>query len=171
MKRIIREARPSDMTEIMQVMTAAKAIMRQSGNVHQWGEGYPSETVITADMEKHGGYVIEENGQVVAYFAFLPSPEPTYSTICDGEWIDDTQPYHVIHRIASCYCQLSSCSRHLQQHHGLLFLPRHQHPHRHPSRQPHHATQHPQARLHILRHHTSPVWRRALSISENNEIG
>lgn len=101
MKRIIREARPSDMTEIMQVMTAAKAIMRQSGNVHQWGEGYPSETVITADMEKHGGYVIEENGQVVAYFAFLPSPEPTYSTIYDGEWIDDTQPYHVIHRIAS----------------------------------------------------------------------
>ncbi len=101
MKRIIREAHPSDMTEIMQVMTAAKAIMRQSGNVHQWGEDYPSETVITADMEKHGGYVIEENGQVVAYFAFLPSPEPTYSTIYDGEWIDDTQPYHVIHRIAS----------------------------------------------------------------------
>ena len=112
MKRIIKEARPSDMTEIMQarpsdmteimqVMTAAKAIMRQSGNVHQWGEGYPSETVITADMEKHGAYVIEENGQVVAYFAYLPSPEPTYSTIHDGEWIDDTQPYHVIHRIYS----------------------------------------------------------------------
>ena len=101
MKRIIREARPSDMTEIMQVMNAAKAIMRQSGNIHQWGEGYPSETVITTDMEKHGAYVIEENGQVVAYFAFLPSPEPTYSTIYDGEWIDDTQPYHVIHRIAS----------------------------------------------------------------------
>ena len=76
------------MTEIMQVMTAAKAIMRQSGNMHQWGEGNPSETVITADMEKHGGYVIEENGQVVAYFAFLPSPEPTYSTIHDGEWIE-----------------------------------------------------------------------------------
>ena len=90
MKRIIREAHPSDMTEIMQVMTAAKAIMRQSGNMHQWGEDYPSETVITADMEKHGAYVIEENGQVVAYFAFLPSPEPTYSTIYDGEWIDDT---------------------------------------------------------------------------------
>ena len=46
MNRIIREARPTDMAEIMQVMDAAKGIMRQSGNMHQWGDGYPSETVI-----------------------------------------------------------------------------------------------------------------------------
>jgi hypothetical protein len=37
----------------------------------------------------------------VAYFAFLPAPEPTYSTIYHGQWLDDTLPYHVIHRIAS----------------------------------------------------------------------
>ena len=48
MTRIIREARPTDMAEIRQVMDAAKKIMRQSGNMHQWGEGYPSEAVITA---------------------------------------------------------------------------------------------------------------------------
>ena len=55
MTRIIREARPTDMAEIRQVMDAAKKIMRQSGNMHQWGEGYPSEAVITADMERNGG--------------------------------------------------------------------------------------------------------------------
>jgi len=55
MSRIIREARPTDMAEIKQVMDAAKAIMRQSGNMHQWGDGYPSEAVITADMERNGG--------------------------------------------------------------------------------------------------------------------
>ena len=55
MSRIIREARPTDMAEIRQVMDAAKKIMRQSGNMHQWGEGYPSEAVITADMERNGG--------------------------------------------------------------------------------------------------------------------
>ena len=33
MRRIIREAQPSDMAEIMQVMDAAKIIMRQSGNM------------------------------------------------------------------------------------------------------------------------------------------
>ncbi len=101
MDMIIREAIPTDMAAIMQVMDAAKGIMRQSGNMHQWGEGYPSEAVIMADIEKHGGFVIEENAEVVAYFAFLPSPEPTYNTIYEGKWLDDTKPYHVIHRIAS----------------------------------------------------------------------
>ena len=101
MKRIIREARLTDMDEIMLVMDAAKGIMRQSGNMHQWGEGYPSEAVITADMEKKGGFVVVDDGMVVGYFAFLQSPEPTYARIYEGKWIDDVQPYHVVHRIAS----------------------------------------------------------------------
>ena len=75
MSRIIREAQPSDMADILTVMDAAKNIMRQSGNMHQWGEGYPSEAVITADMEKNGGFVVEDDGKVVGDFAFLPSPE------------------------------------------------------------------------------------------------
>ena len=98
--RIIREARPSDMDEIMRVMEAARGIMRRSGNLLQWGDGYPSESVILADMERHGGFVIEED-KVVGYFAFLPSPEPTYNQIYDGHWLDDDLPYHVVHRIAS----------------------------------------------------------------------
>ena len=59
MNRVIREARPSDMGDIMLVMDAAKTIMRQSGNMHQWTEGYPSEAVIAADMAKNGGFVVE----------------------------------------------------------------------------------------------------------------
>ena len=39
MERIIREARLGDMADIMNVMDAAKKIMRKSGNIHQWGEG------------------------------------------------------------------------------------------------------------------------------------
>ena len=108
MNRTIREARPTDITEIMQVMEAAKKIMRQSGNMHQWVDGYPSEAVVFKDMEMHGGFVIEESGgeqdtpsHIIGYFAFLPSPEPTYSIIYDGKWIDDSLAYHVIHRIAS----------------------------------------------------------------------
>ena len=101
MSRIIREARPTDMAEIKQVMDAAKAIMRQSGNMHQWSDGYPSEAVITADMEKKGGFVVVDDGMDVGYFAFLQSPEPTYARIYEGKWIDDVQPYHVVHRIAS----------------------------------------------------------------------
>ena len=31
----------------------------------------------------------------------MPSPEPTYARIYGGAWLDDSLPYHVIHRIAS----------------------------------------------------------------------
>ena len=95
------------MAAIMQVMDAAKKIMRQSGNMHQWEEVYPSKAVIMSDIEKDCGFVIEDDGEyqssgwVVGYFAFLPSPEPTYEKIYDGNWLDDEKPYHVIHRIAS----------------------------------------------------------------------
>ena len=37
--------------------------------------------------------------RIVAYFALLPSPEPTYDVI-DGAWLTD-EPYGVIHRMAS----------------------------------------------------------------------
>ena len=101
MNRMIRKALPTDLAEIMEVMEAAKKIMRQSGNMFQWVEGYPSEAVIMSDMEKDGGFVVEDDGRIVGYFAFLPSPEPTYATIYEGKWLDDEQTYHVIYRIAS----------------------------------------------------------------------
>ncbi len=31
----------------------------------------------------------------------LVIPEPTYYNIYKGKWLNDTQPYHVVHRIAS----------------------------------------------------------------------
>jgi len=31
----------------------------------------------------------------------LPSPDPTYTTIYNGQWLEESLPYHVIHRIAS----------------------------------------------------------------------
>ena len=67
MNRIIREAQPSDMADIMLVMDAAKKTMRLSGNMNQWTDGYPSEAVITADIEKNGGFVVEDDGKVVSY--------------------------------------------------------------------------------------------------------
>lgn len=98
---IVRPAIVPDMQAIMAVLEAAKGIMRASGNLHQWVNGYPSEAVIREDMDKEQGFVLEEGAKVVGYFTFMPSPEPTYSTIYGGAWLDDDKPYHVIHRIAS----------------------------------------------------------------------
>ena len=101
-RRIIRRAAlPADGERIMEVFSAAKGIMRASGNMNQWGDGYPSLDVVRADIERGGAFVVEDAGVVVGYFAFLPSPEPTYAKIYDGKWVDDMLPYHVVHRIAS----------------------------------------------------------------------
>ena len=97
----VRTARYSDIPEIMTVLEAARGIMRADGNSGQWVNGYPSEEVIRGDIGSGAGHVLEACGRVAGYFAFIPSPEPTYAEIYGGAWLDDVAPYHVIHRIAS----------------------------------------------------------------------
>lgn len=97
--RIIRHAIAADLKRIMEVLAAAKQVMRRAGNANQWINGYPDEAAILCDMERGGAMVVEDDGTVVAYFAFLPSPEPTYAAIYEGAWLDDTLPYHVVHRM------------------------------------------------------------------------
>ncbi len=102
MGRIIRPAVPGDIERIMPVFDAARVIMRSDGNMNQWSDGYPSKETVLSDIQRDGGFVFEEEGgRIVGYFAFLPSPEPTYYYIEGGEWLDKDAPYHVIHRIAS----------------------------------------------------------------------
>lgn len=97
----IRPAHTQDVTAIMGVLQAAKGIMRASGNALQWVNGYPSVDVIEADIAGGFGHVVTDGSAVVGYFAFIPSPEPTYSYIEGGSWLEDTLPYHVVHRIGS----------------------------------------------------------------------
>lgn len=97
----IRAAHKADLSEIMAVLEAAKGIMRASGNDGQWVNGYPSESVILSDIGAGYGYIVVEKGRIVGYFAYIPSPEPTYARIFEGAWIDDMRPYHVVHRIGS----------------------------------------------------------------------
>ena len=99
--REIRKAAPGDLESIMEVLEAAKGIMRASGNLNQWKDGYPSKDVVLNDISGGYGHVVTEDGLPVGYFAFIPSPEPTYSSIYDGAWLEEDSPYHVIHRIGS----------------------------------------------------------------------
>ncbi|MBQ7279230.1 MAG: hypothetical protein IJR13_00705 [Bacteroidales bacterium] len=97
----IRHATPSDIEAIMAIIEEARAIMRANGNNQQWVNGYPSQQLIENDIAEGIGYVaIDDDGLLSAYFALLPSPEPTYAVI-DGQWADDTMPYHALHRIGS----------------------------------------------------------------------
>ena len=88
--------------------------MRADGNHSQWSApGFPDDSLLLRDIACGGGFVIESvipssgssvipseaKESIVAYFALLPSPEPTYDVI-EGAWLTD-EPYGVIHRMAS----------------------------------------------------------------------
>ncbi len=97
----IRKAIHDDIPALMLLFERAKDIMRASGNLHQWGVGYPSVEVVRDDIEQGVCYVVTDgvDGVIEATMAFIPGPDSTYSYIEDGAWLNDN-PYHVIHRIA-----------------------------------------------------------------------
>ena len=97
----VRPACQEDLAPIMAVLEAAKGIMRANGNALQWADGYPSRETVLLDIRSGHGFVVEQQERVAGYFAFIPSPEPTYARIFGGAWLDDSLPYHVVHRIAS----------------------------------------------------------------------
>ena len=96
---VIRKTNPTDIKAIGEIYTAAKRFMRESGNPNQWNDDYPNVMTATEDMENGIGYVCEDEGEVVAAFAFAIDNEPTYDAIYDGAWLNDEQ-YAYIHRIA-----------------------------------------------------------------------
>ena len=97
---MIRHATQADIPTLLRLADEARQIMRRSGNMNQWTNGYPTADAFRADIARGGSYIIERDGTAIATFACLPSPEPTYRNI-DGAWLDDTLPYIVVHRIAS----------------------------------------------------------------------
>ena len=103
MRRSIRLSDPADIPILLHLAEEAKTIMRCSGNMKQWGAGYPNAEVFLSDIERKASFIVidEENKRPIATFAFIPGPDPTYKKIYDGQWLDDAAPYYVIHRIAS----------------------------------------------------------------------
>ena len=86
---------------LLHLADRARHIMRASGNRLQWTGGYPTREILARDVELGFSRLMLHQGQPAASFAFIPGPDPTYDYIEDGHWLDERQPYHVIHRIAS----------------------------------------------------------------------
>lgn len=76
--------------------------MRSIGNMNQWNNGWPPREVLEEDIRLGQGYVCEEDGEILAVFAYWYGKdcEPSYRTIYEGSWKND-EPYGVIHRIAA----------------------------------------------------------------------
>lgn len=97
---MIRKTLDTDIPAVMAIYDAARSFMRAHGNATQWPEGTPSDEQLKSDIAAGGSYVCEEDGRVVATFAFLPGPDSSYDVIEDGQWHSDA-PYAVLHRVAS----------------------------------------------------------------------
>lgn len=97
----IRKAELQDLDRLMEIFDHARHFMAASGNPHQWINGYPQREYIEREIrEGHCHVCRTPEGRTVATFCFLPSPDPFYDRIDDGQWLND-EPYWVIHRLAS----------------------------------------------------------------------
>lgn len=97
----VRQSKIEDLPILMELYRQARQIQLDSGNLHQWVEGFPPETLILRDINNRTGFCIEDDGMVAGAFTLIVGEDPTYSSIEDGEWIDDTLPYATIHRLAA----------------------------------------------------------------------
>ncbi len=96
----IRKSNPEDINEIMDSIETARQLMRESGNLIQWTNGYPSRELMLESIKNEFNFLIFENEEVVATFDFIIGDDPNYSVIENGAWLND-EKYVVIHRLAS----------------------------------------------------------------------
>lgn len=101
--RTIRHATYDDLPVVLHMIECGRQKMRATGNMTQWADGNPTEEQILNDIAERHSYIVEDDGTPVATFAFIAGPDVTYARIYEGEWLDDTRPYYVIHRIASIH--------------------------------------------------------------------
>ena len=99
----IRKSTENDFDQIMKIYDFARRFMAEHGNPNQWGPtNWPPEELIHQDIRNQDSYVcVNDAGQVIGTFYFVQGPdiEPTYRTITEGHWLDDS-PYGVVHRLA-----------------------------------------------------------------------
>mgnify|MGYP002513787102 FL=1 len=63
---MIRKATCDDLPVLMDIFHRAKGIMRNSGNLHQWNDGYPSEEIVLRDIDAGNCVVLCEAGRIIA---------------------------------------------------------------------------------------------------------
>ena len=97
---MFRGAVRADMAKILEVYARARDFMAKNGNPTQWGDNYPTPELLEEDIDTNRLFVYMINGQMQAVFAFVLGEDPTYQTIEDGQWLNDTLPYGTLHRRA-----------------------------------------------------------------------
>ena len=96
----IVNANLTDLSEIIEIYSGARAFMKEAGNPNQWGGAYPAKELIISDIESEKLYLVKDDmGDTLAVFYYSYGKDPTYEKIYEGKW-QSAEPYGVIHRIA-----------------------------------------------------------------------
>src|ERR1044071_7172724 len=94
----LRLANYSDITPIWEILQQAIEQRRLDGS-EQWQNGYPNEQTVYDDIVSGYGYVMVENGVIIAYAAIIFGIEPAYNEI-KGKWLTNGD-YVAVHRVAT----------------------------------------------------------------------
>ncbi len=97
---MIRYATRDDLPLIMDIYRGAQKFMAETGNPTQWGNFYPTLSMLENDIAKKQLYVVVRDEVICGVFMFTIGDDPWYAVIENGCWMDDSL-YGVIHRIAS----------------------------------------------------------------------
>jgi RimJ/RimL family protein N-acetyltransferase len=106
----IRKTQVRDLESVLAIYAHARDLMRETGNPTQWGDTWPPQELIQADIQQQKSYVcvkdIEEKAggtteKILGVFFLEVAEDPTYAEIYQGSWLEENRPYGVVHRIAS----------------------------------------------------------------------
>lgn len=99
----IRKATTADLNEIMDIYAQARDFMVKTGNPRQWAsKNWPPQWLVEQDIADGKCHVCQAGEELLAVFFYHYGIDidPTYRTIEDGAWLNDSA-YGVVHRIAA----------------------------------------------------------------------
>lgn len=97
----IRHTTKEDLPRLLEIYAIARQFMAANGNPDQWKTHKPAPERVAQDIEEQINFVgVDDAGIIRVVFVFFTDPEPTYSYIENGKWLNDA-PYGTIHRVAT----------------------------------------------------------------------
>ena len=97
----IRKAEVKDLEEILKIYAGAREYMHSHGNPTQWPDAsYPSRELLEEDIKLGRLFVVAEDNDILAVYAYIIGKDPTYAVIENGSWLNEEE-YGTVHRLAS----------------------------------------------------------------------
>ena len=95
----IKRATLTALPQIMAIIDHAKAQLKADGSP-QWQDGYPDTATLTQDISAQQCWLLMVDDQIAGTATMITGNDANYREIQNGAWINTTDPYATVHRIA-----------------------------------------------------------------------